>query len=461
MKNTINLMLSTAVATLIIGCGSPSSTGSSTVVNNSAYIAFSPLVSARFDNLYKTDGTAANTNLVTNSVLPHLGYNYSAIENFMKDGNTVYIEIEDESLVNSSMFGRPLIYQLLKLDTTTDSLSQISNTKYTLLGTLKGFPHPKYMTSNGLFIYINPLPNTVGNYRDMEKIGSGGSTLQVINNTGYKPDYLGYSAKVGDDIYVSAFTYPLPPSTTISDYTILKLNTSLNKYEHISALDGYQMLSMVKKGDFVYFIGNTSNINLSVLRLFKYNLTTPNTPPVLVNGNISQSSNYLYAFNNSVYFVSHTATNNTTITGQVNKLDLNTNQVSTLISVPYALNDSKTFGKFVEFQNSLYLVSNHHLFKIDNSNTVNLTTSVTIPDNVVYEANGKLYFGADDGSIGTELYEYDGTNVNLVKDINLGAGSSIPRHITELNGDIVFQASQDGTNNKLFKLHNNTLTSLN
>ena len=38
--------------------------------------------------------------------------------------------------------------------------------------------------------------------------------------------------------------------------------------------------------------------------------------------------------------------------------------------------------------------------------------------------NGELYFTADDGVHGRELFKTDGTTITLVKDINVGSGSS-------------------------------------
>ena len=40
------------------------------------------------------------------------------------------------------------------------------------------------------------------------------------------------------------------------------------------------------------------------------------------------------------------------------------------------------------------------------------------------EFNGELYFTADDGVHGRELFKTDGTTISLVKDINVGSGSS-------------------------------------
>ena len=63
------------------------------------------------------------------------------------------------------------------------------------------------------------------------------------------------------------------------------------------------------------------------------------------------------------------------------------------------------------------------------------------------EFNGKLYFGADDGENGRELWVSDGTTegTRLVADIS--SGYSYPRYLTELNGRLYFTAD-DGENGR-------------
>ncbi|NIR71236.1 MAG: T9SS type A sorting domain-containing protein [Phycisphaerae bacterium] len=61
---------------------------------------------------------------------------------------------------------------------------------------------------------------------------------------------------------------------------------------------------------------------------------------------------------------------------------------------------------------------------------------------VLSSANGILFFAADDGVNGEELWQSDGTTVGtvLVKDIQSGASGSSPRELTNVNGTIFFQA---------------------
>ncbi len=79
------------------------------------------------------------------------------------------------------------------------------------------------------------------------------------------------------------------------------------------------------------------------------------------------------------------------------------------------------------------------------------------------DVNGTLYFTADDGTNGIELWTSDGTAATLVEDavpgggINPGSADSAPADLTVLNGDLYFGAD-DGDGEELWKADGATAT---
>ena len=69
------------------------------------------------------------------------------------------------------------------------------------------------------------------------------------------------------------------------------------------------------------------------------------------------------------------------------------------------------------------------------------------------EVNGTLFFTADDGSTGRELWKTDGTpgGATLVQDIDPGAPSSNPSNLTDVNGTMFFTANDGLTGYQLWK----------
>jgi len=66
--------------------------------------------------------------------------------------------------------------------------------------------------------------------------------------------------------------------------------------------------------------------------------------------------------------------------------------------------------------------------------------------------NGILYFGADDGPTGDELWSYDGiTPPSRVADINPGINSSNPQYLTVFNGKLYFSATDGVDGNELWE----------
>ncbi|MCC6456223.1 MAG: hyalin [Caldilineaceae bacterium] len=75
------------------------------------------------------------------------------------------------------------------------------------------------------------------------------------------------------------------------------------------------------------------------------------------------------------------------------------------------------------------------------------------------EVNGVVFFKADDGSAGTELWASDGTITGtvMVKDIRPGGNSSMPSNLQDVGGTLYFQATDGAHGVELWK-SNGTIT---
>ncbi len=74
-------------------------------------------------------------------------------------------------------------------------------------------------------------------------------------------------------------------------------------------------------------------------------------------------------------------------------------------------------------------------------------SSAYFEDNTVIEFEGDLYFTADDGETGTELWKYDGETAFQLKDINPGSGGADCHNFYIVNGSLIFTAN-DGVHGR-------------
>ena len=122
--------------------------------------------------------------------------------------------------------------------------------------------------------------------------------------------------------------------------------------------------------------------------------------------------------------------------------------------------------EFTEFDGKLYFVANdgeigRELWVSDGTAEGTKLVADIFPGERNYddsdpsgfsEVDGKLYFVANDGETGRELWVSDGTTegTNLVADINPSSDSSYPDDFTEVDGKLYFSASNEANGRELW-----------
>ncbi|MEC8541773.1 MAG: hypothetical protein VXY53_08045, partial [Candidatus Thermoplasmatota archaeon] len=113
------------------------------------------------------------------------------------------------------------------------------------------------------------------------------------------------------------------------------------------------------------------------------------------------------------------------------------------------------------FNNELYFtaddgINGYELWEYDGVNAPSMVADINPGSNPGGSASGsnpayltvfndELYFQANDGTHGTELWKYDGVNApSMVADITPGSSSSLPGDLTVFNNELYFRA-YDGT----------------
>jgi len=446
------------------GCGGgTSSDGGSTVAQNTLYTAFSSSTAKRLDMIYKTDGTATGTVLLDNSMLPGTpsNYAYENLINFIINGDILYSTREMIDANCGLVCTKE--QQLFAVDLTTSTpllMTGLEVSNNYMPNTTLDPSISSMVSSNSVYVrHADPLPPSIYNTAAvLSKVDATGTlaTIPIPTNI-YLNSYLGMDTQVGTDIYYTA-TYD---NSGTLESKVVKLDTLTDTVSVVSALDGFLVISSFAIGTKLYIFGGLGVNN----ELHVYDTATPLVQPILVEtfAALDRQMNIL-VYNDQLYFGHHKPNEGRGFY----VLDATTNVVTKLEDIT-----SQYVQSVLEYNNEIFFVTytesnsgtheNYQLYKTNGvtPNSAQPVLTETIEDGTIYKANNKLYFGANTLTEGTELWQYDGTTASIVLDINTGPGSSLPRHITELNGNVVFQATQDGINNKLFVYDGTTLTQLN
>lgn len=128
-----------------------------------------------------------------------------------------------------------------------------------------------------------------------------------------------------------------------------------------------------------------------------------------------------------------------------------------------------TFPYFELHSGSLFFVASdgtgNELWEYDGTNVtkIDINPSGGSTPRYLTSFNSRLYFTASTATYGYEFYEFDGENVALIEDIRPGSGSSVPgatnRTKYPIVGNNLYFEADDGTNGKdLYKFDGSTVT---
>lgn len=170
-------------------------------------------------------------------------------------------------------------------------------------------------------------------------------------------------------------------------------------------------------------------------------------------------------FNNEIYFVAKSAANGAEVwktdgTTTVRVTDIGSGAADGV----WIGGSSEMRFYFVEYNGYLYFNgksgSNWALWRTNGISTTQVATGI----DYIYEPgcvfNNKLYFHSNSGSLGYELYSYNGSTVQLVQDISIGTSGSYPGYMTVFKNRMVFRAGTTALGTELYQVDSAGIVSL-
>ena len=212
----------------------------------------------------------------------------------------------------------------------------------------------------------------------------------------------------------------------------------------------------------LYFLANDGMLGDE---LWKYDGTTATMVADIYPMSRSSSPYDLAVFNGALYFAAHDGVHGE----ELWKFDpANTSggahgTASLVADINPGVDDGDADNLMV-FNNALYFVADNgtngeELWKYDGVNAPSMVADIypgadngvdNGASNILRVYDGALYFGADDGVYGEELWKYDGTSVSRVTDINPGSEGSDLKDFTVFNGVLYFHADNGTDGDELW-----------
>ncbi|PQJ78549.1 T9SS type A sorting domain-containing protein [Polaribacter porphyrae] len=352
--------------------------------------------------MFSTDGTITNTNLLSG--------NFSFVKEITNFNNNIYYYA-------STLSGLELAY----FDGTSQNIIDVNP------GTTSSFPRNLKAIGNKLYFAAEANTNegielcmsdgtATGTIR-LKNININGDTNNFISKHSLPQDFIGYNNKV----YFTADNAINGRELWVTDGT--ETNTKMITDMHPGANDSFYVAPnfTVYKNE-LYFTGFTPATGVELYKM-NANETITNVLDINPGGANHSYPKDLFVFDGKLFFSADDGTNG------------------------YELWYTQNTGATSKSTNAITTA----LFK--NINTI--ATESSNPTNFI-AFDGKMYFTADNGTNGIELWESDGSvgGTKLKQDIN-PTGDSNPRDFIVSNNLLYFSAD-DGTNgDELWKFSNN------
>jgi len=399
--------------------------------------------------LWKSDGTAAGTVMVKDI---YSGSSSSYPSYMTAVGNTLYFVATDG--INGD--------ELWKSDGTASGTVMVKDINSGIY-----YSAPSYLTAVGNTLYFRATDGTNG-YELWKSDGTANGTMMVKDiNSGSSSSNPEELAAVGNTLYFSADDGTNGAELWKSDGTTA--GTVMVK-DINSGSGGSGPYELTAVGNTLYFRADDGTTGVELWKSDGTNFGTVGIKDI--NSGVSSSDpEELTVVGNTLYFRANDGINGDelwksdgTASGTMMVKDINIGNLSSFSQYPWE-NSLTAVG------NTLYFTANdgsngYELWKSDgtangtmmvkdinigNLSSMALNTNCGKPTAI----GNTLYFSADDGTYGCEPWKSDGTanGTMMVHDLNRGTSSSYPFVFTALGNTILFTATHETRGRELFINH--------
>jgi trimeric autotransporter adhesin len=260
------------------------------------------------------------------------------------------------------------------------------------------------------------------------------------------------AVKQGDNIFFAGDAY------FGNGIELLRFNTSTNSlssYDINVGVNSSNPKNLIVKGDTIYFAANDgSNGN----ELWMYDAITNNVSIIKdINIGTASSNPYDFLLQGDILFFSATDGTNGVELWTSDGEEVGTEMFADINALNSGADSSNPNHKIL-FNNKVYFSANNGITGVElwvadyNAFTFSLVSDINATGNSnpatlgFKQAGAFLYFDADDGIVGNELWVTDGTSAGtaLLEDIN-PSGNSSPRDMYNLNDTLIFTADDGGS----------------